>query len=94
MNTVNIVDSDGNTYTRAVPVEGGEAFYSLDSNGDIIVVTRFKKAQMAPKFTLAPANPNEDEIAFKKALNKVKICCHCGIEFSGFGQFCERCDPL
>lgn len=56
MNTVSIVDSDGNTYTRTVPVHDGEAFYSVDKQGYVIIVARFKPP--APEFVTAHEGPH------------------------------------
>lgn len=70
MNTISITDTGGNTYHLAVPVHDGDCHYAHDGQGYIIAVVRFKPP--APQFTLAPANPTEDEKALDAALEEFK----------------------
>ena len=71
-NIVSIVDSDGNTYTLAVPNPDGQAFYALDRQGNVIVVACYSKEAQRPQFTLAPAEPTADEIALREALEELE----------------------
>lgn len=68
--TVSITDSDGSVYVRGVPSESGKCWYTVDKNGDLIVVARFSREVQKPTFVIAPAEPSEDEKNFRKALDE------------------------
>ena len=71
-NVVCVTDAKGNSYTQAVPCTDGEAFYSVLPDGRIILVALRSKEAQKPRFTLAPAEPSEDEKRLRETLDEYK----------------------
>jgi hypothetical protein len=67
-NFVTVIDSNGDTFVQAVPVEGGSFVYSDLQDGTILIVGRVKNLPI--QFALAPAELTADERAFREALEE------------------------